>query len=75
MHISHQHDSPWPKVLLLMRCGRAKRAGILLRKYVDALNNPDKVPGMRRKTDGSRLTDGTCRLHWSNAVWGLGFRV
>lgn len=36
--ISHQHDSPWPKVLLLMRCGHAKWAGNLLKKYVEDLN-------------------------------------
>ena len=68
------HDSPWPKVLLLMRCGHAKWAGNLLKKYVHDLNKADQdlVQTRRRRPDGTRPTDGTCRKEWSEQVADLG---
>jgi hypothetical protein len=49
--ISYQHDSPWPKVLLLMRCGHAKLAGNLLQKYVEDLNKQVNLLNMGKNTE------------------------
>jgi len=49
--ISYQHDSPWPKVLLLMRCGHAKWAGSLLQKYVEDLNKQVNLLNMGKNTE------------------------
>ena len=69
LKVSQSHKSLWPKVLLLMRSGRARTGGKLLRQHVEQRNAREQAHAQRLTShDSAHVQRCKCRNEWSDQI-------